>query len=65
MLPFLMLEEGVPEPNAWVQGQVKMLTSMADGVKNITLLVGTIVAFLCMGPELFLWMRSCCSSKAS
>ena len=39
--------------------------ALPDGVKNLTLLVGTIVAFLCMGPELFLWMRSGCSSKAS
>jgi len=60
MLPFLMLDEGVPEPNDFIMGQVHLVTSTADQVKNLTLLVGAALSFLCMAPEIFLWARSCC-----
>ena len=39
MLPFLMLDEGVPEPNEFINGQVHLVTRTADQVKNLTLLV--------------------------
>ena len=60
MLPFLMLDEGVPEPNEFIMGQVHLVTRTADQVKNLTLLVGAALSFLCMAPEIFLWARSCC-----
>ena len=64
MLPFMILEEGVPEPNQFVQGQVTMLTTMADKVKSLTMLIGSLVAFLCMAPEVCLWLRSCVRRKS-
>lgn len=63
MLPFLMLDEGVPKPNAFIKGQVALVTTMADTVKSLTLLVGAALSFLCMVPEIFLWARSCCHQR--
>ena len=63
MLPFLMLDEGVPKPNVFIKGQVALVTTMADKVKSLTLLVGAALSFLCMAPEIFLWARSCCHQR--
>ena len=63
MLPFLMLDEGVPKPNAFIKGQVELVTTMADKVKSLTLLVGAALSFICMAPEIFLWARSCCQQR--
>jgi len=63
MLPFLMLDEGVPEPNGFIKAQVNLVTTMADQVKSLTLLVGASLSFLCMAPEIFLWARSCCQQQ--
>jgi len=65
MLPFLMLDEGVPKPNGFIKGQVNLVTTMADKVKSLTLLVGASLSFLCMAPEIFLWARSCCRQQRS
>ena len=60
----MILEEGVEGPNPFVKGQVEMVTTMADKVKGLTLLLGSLAALLCMVPELFLWLRSCCQDTS-
>lgn len=61
MLPFLMLEEGVPGPNEVLLSKMDFVLTIADKVKNLLVLVLVISGFLCMIPEMVFWCRSCCS----
>ena len=64
MLPFLMLEEGVPGPNQIVSTKMEMLLSMADKVKNLMFLVLVSIGFICMLPEIVIWSKSCCCTSS-
>lgn len=61
ILPFLMLEEGVEEPNELVVEQVVFVTGLPDRVKGLALVLGAAAALLLMAPELWLWGRACCT----
>ena len=63
MLPFLMLEEGVPGPNEFLISKIGMLLTAADSAKNLTFLVLVTIGFLCMIPEIVFWSKSCCSGQ--
>ena len=63
VLPFLMLEEGVPGPNQIVSTKMEMLLTIADKVKNLMFLVLVTIGFICMLPEIVIWSKSCCCSN--
>jgi len=63
MLPFLMLEEGVPGPNDIIKEKVKLLLTIGENIKNITFLIAVILGFICMMPEICLWIKSCCKKN--
>ena len=63
VLPFLMLEEGVPGPNQIVSTKMEMLLTIADKVKNLLFLVLVTIGFICMLPEIVIWSKSCCCSN--
>ena len=63
MLPFMMLEEGVPGPNAFIKEQMNLLVTIGENVKNLTFLIAVSLGFLCMLPEICFWVKSCCKSK--
>ena len=65
MLPFLMLEEGVPGPNEAVLAKMNLLMKIGDNVKNLVFLILVAVGFLCMIPEIVIWSKSCCCSTSS
>lgn len=63
MLPFMMLEEGVAGPSEIIREKIQMLITIGENVKNITFLVAVTVGFICMLPEIVLWIKFCCRSK--
>ena len=63
VLPFLMLEEGVPGPNQFLSTKMEMLLTIADKVKNLMFLVLVTIGFICMLPEIVIWSKSCCCSN--
>ena len=65
MLPFLMLEEGVPGPNDVIMEKMSLLMTIAENVKNLTFLALVLLGFICMLPEIVFWSRSCCNCSSS
>jgi len=63
MLPFMMLEEGVAGPSEIIKEKIKLLMTIGENVKNISFLIAVCVGFLCMVPEIVLWLKSCCHDK--
>ena len=63
MLPFMMLEEGVAGPSEIIKEKIQLLLTIGENVKNIAFLVAVTVGFVCMLPEIVLWIKSCCYSK--
>jgi len=64
MLPFLMLEEGVPGPNTVIKEKMNLLLTIGENIKNLIFLIAMVLGFLCMLPEICLWIKSCCNNKS-
>ena len=63
MLPFMMLEEGVPGPTDVIKEKVNLLMTVGENVKNLIFLIAVGVGFICMLPEIILWIKSCIKSS--
>lgn len=57
--PFCWIEEGIPGPSKEMARKVTKMLTMPQKVKGLAGLLGLVVGFLLLVPEIAYWIKSC------